>query len=456
MRHSRAVPSSRLLRKLFSAPWAEECLDDEARLQGMLDFEAALARAEARVGLVPADAAEAIARQCRAGLFDQDRLADAAARAGNPAIPLVSALTALVAAERSEAARHVHLGATSQDAMDTGLVLQLRRLSAGLSRDLARLSSALARLAAEHKDTVLPGRTWLQQASPVTFGLKAAGWLDAVDRHAGRLADLVPRTLVLQFGGASGTLASLGGRGLEVAEALSRELHLPLPALSWHAHRDRLVEFGAFLGMLAGTLGKIGRDVSLLMQTEVSEAFEPAGEGRGASSAMPHKRNPVASSVALAAAARAPGLVATLLSAMTQEHERGLGGWQAEWEALPELAALVAGSLAAIAEAMEGLEVDAERMRRNLAAQGGVALAEAASAALAQSIGRPQAHEIVARASRRALETERTLLDTLSADPAVTAIVKTADLAAAVEPRSYLGMASSFIDRVLAAHKEGH
>jgi 3-carboxy-cis,cis-muconate cycloisomerase len=312
------VPSSRLLGRLFSTPYADECLDDEARLQGMLDFEAALARAGARVGLFPMEAAEAIARKCRAALFDEERLADAAARAGNPAIPMVSALTALVAAENAEAARYVHLGATSQDAMDTGLVLQLRRLCEGLSRDLRRLSAALARLAAEHRETVVAGRTWLQQAPPVTFGLKAAGWLDAIGRHAERLAHLAPRALVLQFGGASGTLASLGGRGLEVAEALSRELRLPLPAMPWHAHRDRLAELAAFLGILAGTLGKIGRDVSLLMQTEVAEAFEPAGEGRGVSSAMPQKRNPVASSVALAAATRAPGLVATLLSAMSQ------------------------------------------------------------------------------------------------------------------------------------------
>ena len=450
------MPSSRLLRKLFSTAYADEIFDDGARLQGMLDFEAALARAGARIGLVPADAAEGIARKCRAPLFDLERLAEGAALAGNPAIPMVKALTALVAAENAEAARYVHLGATSQDAMDTALVLQLRRLSAGLSRDLGRLSAALARLAAEHRETVLAGRTWLQQAPPVTFGLKAAGWLDAVERHAARLADLVPRTLVLQFGGASGTLASLGGRGLEVAEALSQELHLALPALPWHAHRDRLAEFAAFLGILAGTLGKIGRDVSLLMQTEVSEAFEPAGEGRGVSSAMPQKRNPVAASIALAAAARAPGLVATLLSAMPQEHERGLGGWQAEWETLPALAALVAGSLAASAEAAEGLEIDAARMRENLAAQGGIALAEAASSALAQRIGRPQAHEMVARASRGALETRRTLLETLSADPAVTAHLSPAELAAALEPRAYLGMATVFVDRVLAARKEDH
>jgi 3-carboxy-cis,cis-muconate cycloisomerase len=301
---------------------------------------------------------------------------------------------------------------------------------------------------------VLPGRTWLQQAPPVTFGLKAAGWLDAATRHRARLRELRSRTFVLQFGGASGTLASLGARALEVAGALSHELDLPLPPIPWHSHRDRLAEFAAFLGLLAGTLGKIGRDLSLLMQTEVSEAFEPAGEGRGASSAMPQKRNPVTSAVALAAATRAPGLVATMLAAMVQEHERGLGGWHAEWQVLPELASVVAGSLRHVAEAMEGLEVDGVQMRANLAAKGGVALAEAASSALAQRIGRPQAHEIVARASRRALETHRTLLDVLGADSAVTAHLSAADLSRALDPKSYLGAAAAFIDRVLAAYEE--
>jgi 3-carboxy-cis,cis-muconate cycloisomerase len=452
-----AAPSSELLSKLFGAPSAQECLGDSAQLQGMLDFEAALARAEARVGLIPAQAAQSIGRKCRAELFDIGHLAEAVERAGNTAIPVVSALTSLVGAEDSGAARYVHFGATSQDAMDTGLVLQLRQFAGHLSGDIDRLSEALAHLARTHKETVLPGRTWLQQAPPVTFGLKAAGWLDAVHRHAARLADLRARALVLQFGGASGTLASLGSRGLEVAEALSRELDLALPALPWHAHRDRLAEFAAFLGILAGTLGKIGRDLSLLMQTEIAEAAEPAGEGRGISSAMPQKRNPVASAVALAAATRAPGLVATLLTGMVQEHERGLGGWHAEWETLPELASLVAGSLHHLAEAMEGLEIDVAQMRANLGAKGGVALAEAAMAVLAPRLGRPQAHEIVGRASRRALETRKTLLETLASDPAVTPHVSRADLAAALEPSAYLGMATAFIDRVLAAddHEEG-
>jgi 3-carboxy-cis,cis-muconate cycloisomerase len=449
-----AAPSSELLSKLFGAPGAQECLGDRAQLQGMLDFEAALARAEARVGVIPAQAGQTIGRKCRAELFDIGSLAEGAEKAGNTAIPVVAALTSLVAAEDPAAARYVHFGATSQDAMDTGLVLQLRQFAGHLSVDTDRLSKALARLARTHKETVLPGRTWLQQASPVTFGLKAAGWLDVVQRHAERLADLRVSALVLQFGGASGTLASLGSRGLEVAEALARELDLALPALPWHAHRDRLAELAAFLGLLAGTLGKIGRDLSLLMQTEVAEAFEPAGEGRGSSSAMPHKRNPVASAVALAAATRAPGLVATLLAGMVQEHERGLGGWHAEWETLPELASLVAGSLRHLAEAMEGLEIDAAQMRANLEAKGGVALAEAATAVLAPRLGRPEAHEVVGRASRRALETRRTLLETLASDPGVTAHVSRADLAAALEPSAYLGMATTFVDRVLAAY--GH
>ena len=447
-----AARSSGLFSKLFGAPGVEECLGVRAQLQGMLDFEAALARAEGRVGLIPAHAAQSIGRKCRAELFDPGQLAEAAEKAGNIAIPLVSALTSLVGAEDAGAARYVHFGATSQDAMDTGLVLQLRQFAGELSGDIDRLCKALARLARTHKETVLPGRTWLQQASPVTFGLKAAGWLDAVQRQAARLASLRGRAIVLQFGGASGTLASLGNRGLEVAEALSRELDLPLPALPWHAHRDRLAELAAFLGLLAGTLGKIGRDVSLLMQTEVAEAFEPAGEGRGGSSAMPHKRNPVAAAVALAAAIRAPGLVATLLAGMVQEHERGLGGWHAEWETLPELASLVAGSLHHLAEALEGLEIDAAQMRANLAAKGGVALAEAATAVLAQRLGRLEAQEIVGRASRHALETRRTLLETLASDPAVIAHLSRADLAAALEPSAYLGMATAFIDRVLAAY----
>ncbi len=442
-----------LLAGLFSSPEASAIFGDRGRLQGMLDFEAALARAEACAGVIPAAAAEPIGRRCRAELFDLARLAEGAAKAGNPAIPMVAALTALVARDDADAARYVHWGATSQDAMDTGLVLQLRQLATVLGEDLERLSAALAGRAEEHKATLLAGRTWLQHAVPITLGVKMAGWLDAVERHAARLPEMRTRALVLQLGGAAGTLAALGGRGLEVAEALANELGLALPPMPWHAHRDRFAEVAAFLGLLTGMLGKMARDLSLLMQTEVAEAFEPAAEGRGVSSTMPQKRNPVAAAVALAAAARAPGLVSTMLSAMVQEHERGLGGWHAEWETLPELASLAAGSLRQMAEAVEGLEVDAARMRANLDETRGAILAEAAAMALAARIGRPRAHELVEQASRRARETGMKLQDVLGEDPAVSQHLSPRDLAAVFEPRHYLGQSVAFIDRVLAQRR---
>jgi 3-carboxy-cis,cis-muconate cycloisomerase len=368
-------------------------------------------------------------------------------------IPLIAALTSLVAEGDAAAARYVHWGATSQDAMDTGLVLQLRHYAAVLREDLDRLSAALAGRAEEHKATLLAGRTWLQHAAPITLGVKLAGWLDAVERHAARLEEILARALVLQLGGAAGTLAALGAKGLEVADALGSELGLPVPAMPWHAERDRIAELATFLGVLTGTLGKIARDVSLLMQTEVGEAFEPAAEGRGGSSTMPQKRNPVGAAVALAAAARAPGLVATLLSAMVQEHERGLGGWQAEWETLPELCVLAAGALRQTVETMEGMEVDPARMRANLEATRGRILAEAASMALAARVGRSQAHEIVERASRRAAESGRQLREVLAEDPAAAKHLSANELAAVFDPRNWLGQSAAFVDRVLAERR---
>jgi 3-carboxy-cis,cis-muconate cycloisomerase len=362
-------------------------------------------------------------------------------------------LTALVAVEDAGAARYVHWGATSQDAMDTGLVLQLRGFLAVLGADLGRLAAALARLAETHKATPLVGRTWLQHALPVTVGLKAAGWLDAIERHRTRLAEVGGRALALQFGGAAGTLAALGERGLEVAEALARELDLTLPALPWHAHRDRVAEIGTALGLLVGSLGKIARDLSLLMQTDVAEAFEPGGEGRGGSSTMPHKRNPVTAAVVLAAATRAPGLVATLLSAMVQEHERGLGGWHAEWETLPALCTLGAGALRHMAETIEGLELDPARMRSNLEATHGQILAEAVTMALGSRIGRLAAHQLVERACHRATTTRRHLREVLAEDTVATTHLSSADLDRLFEPLNYLGSAAAFVDRVLASRR---
>jgi len=296
---------------------------------------------------------------------------------------MVKALTALVAKKDKVAAGYVHWGATSQDAMDTGLVLQLRRTFELIDRDVARLAQALSSAAKKHRRTPLAGRTWLQQAVPVTFGLKAAGALSALDRHRERLRELRPRVLVIQFGGAAGTLASLGLRGLDVAKALAAQLKLGSPDVPWHTHRDRIAEVATVLGLLTGTLGKIAKDLSLLMQTEVGEALEPAAPGKGGSSSMPHKRNPVDAAIALAAATKVPALVSVMLSAMPQEHERGLGNWHAEWETLPEICMLCAGALDHLTQAIEGLEVDPKRMRRNLDITQGLIVAEAVSAALA-------------------------------------------------------------------------
>ncbi|WP_254459942.1 3-carboxy-cis,cis-muconate cycloisomerase [Xanthomonas sacchari] len=443
--------SESLLRPLFGDPAVDALFDDRARLQAMLDVEAALARAQARCGVIPASAAEPIAAACEAARYDVPALADATALAGNPAIPLVKALTAQVAATDDAAARWVHWGATSQDIIDSGAVLQLRAALDHVEAQLDALCAALAALAQRERDTGLPGRTLLQQAVPVTFGLKAAGWLDALQRSRRRLQALREDALVLQFGGAAGTLAALQSQGLAVAEVLAAELRLPLPALPWHAARDRIGEIGAAFALLAGSLGKIGRDVTLLMQSEVAEAFEPAAAGKGGSSAMPHKRNPVGCVVAIAAATRAPGLLATLFAALPQEHERAVGGWHAEWETLPDLVRLSAGSLAQVRVLIEGLELDRARMAAHLDSHGGLLYAEAVAVTLAAQLGKAAAHALVEAAVRRALATRQHLRAVLAEEPQVTAVLAPADLDALFAGDSWRGMAAVWIARVLAA-----
>lgn len=445
-------PSNQLFDAYFTAPAMRAIFCDQGRVQGMLDFEAALARAEARVGLIPREAVAPIEAACRADFYDFSALAQAIATAGNSAIPLVKALGKRIAAASPEAERYVHLGATSQDAMDSGLVLQLRAAIGLIEADLAALGDALAEQAERHADTPLAGRTWLQQATPVTLGMKLAGLLGAVTRHRQRLAELKPRLLCLQFGGASGSLAALGEQAWPVAEALAVELSLNLPDQPWHTQRDRLVEFASLLGLVAGTLGKLGRDLSLLMQTEAGEVFEPAAPGKGGSSTMPHKRNPVSAAVLIGAATRAPGLVATLFAAMPQEHERSLGLWHAEWESLPELCCLVSGALQHALLVVPGLEVDAARMRRNLDLTQGLVLAEAVSIALAQRIGRDAAHHRVEQCCRQAVKEGAHLRAVLGACAEVTAELSAAELDRLLDPAHYLGQARRWVDRALAEH----
>ncbi len=438
---------------LFTTDAMRAVFSDRARIQRMLDFESALAQAEAAVGVIPKDAADAITACCDAGWFDAEALAVAARSAGNLAIPLVAALTRNVAVADPVARGYVHWGATSQDVIDTALVLQLRDALALVDADVERLTAALVVQARRHATTVLAGRSWLQQAIPVTLGVKLAGFVSALDRHRLRLSEVRGRALVLQFGGAVGTLASLGDRGIAVSEALAARLALPLPDLPWHTQRDRVCEIAAVLGLLAATLGKLARDLALLAQTEVAEVFEPAAPGRGGSSTMPHTRNPVGASVAIAAALRVPGLVATMLSAAAQEHERGLGNWPAEWETMPEIALLVAGALAAMADVAPGLDVDAERMRANLGLSQGQIFAEAVQMALAPALGRDRAHALVADACSRAAKERVHLREVLRAVPEVASVLEATALDRLFDPGNYLGESSRYIERALAAHR---
>ena len=446
--------SNQLFDAYFTAPAMRAIFCDAGRVQGMLDFEAALARAEARVGLIPAEAVAPIEAACKAELYDYPALAQAIATAGNSAIPLVKALGKRIAATNPEAERYVHLGATSQDAMDSGLVLQLRAAIGLLESDLAKLADALAAQAQRYIDTPLAGRTWLQQATPVTLGMKLAGVLGALTRHRQRLSELKPRLLSLQFGGASGSLAALGDAGWSVSGALAQELELTLPEQPWHTQRDRLVEFASLLGMIAGSLGKLGRDLSLLMQTEAGEVFEPSAPGKGGSSTMPHKRNPVSAAVLIGAATRAPGLVATMFAAMPQEHERSLGLWHAEWDTLPELCCLVSGALQQALLVVPGLEVDAARMRANLELTQGLVLAEAVSIALAQKIGRDAAHHLIEQCCKQAVREGAHLRAVLGANAEVSAQLSADELDRLLDAAHYLGQARRWVERAVAEHTQ--
>ena len=443
----------KLFDPLFRWAAVAEIFSATSHVQALLDFAGALARAEARAGIIPSPAAAVITAKCRAELFDLQRLSQDAAKSGNLAIPLVHQLTALVSAQDQDVAKFVHWGATSQDAIDTASVLQLQKALELISEDADRFSQTLEELADVHRSTVVAGRTWMQHALPTTFGMKMAGFVDAMTRHAARLHDARGRCLVLQFGGAVGTLAALGMHSEQIAENLAAELKLPLPALPWHSHRDRPAEIATTLGLIAGTLGKFAGDLALHMQTEIAEIFEPAEEGRGGSSTMPHKRNPVTCAAIISAATRVPALAAAMLSAMPQEHERGLGGWQAEWETLPQIVQLTAGALHELVLIAPKLEIDAARMNSNLEITRGLIYAEAVAFKLAEKIGRPEAQRLLAEASRRSAAERRHLRDILRENSAVTAHLPAAELESLFDAHKYLGASDIFIDRAIAASR---
>jgi len=413
----------------------------------MLRAEAALARAEARLGIVPQAAADAIAAAAEVDRLDLSALAAATRNTGYPVVGLVRQLSALAG---PEAGRWTHWGATTQDILDTALVLALREGLALIGRDLDAVIAALAARAREHRDTVMAGRTHLQHALPVTFGLKCAVWLAPLLSTRERLAQMAPRLFRVQFGGAAGTLASLGDRGLDVVRELARELDLAEPDVPWHVARDAFAEAVSLLGLLTGALAKMATDVMLLMQTEVAEAFEPHAPGRGGSSTMPQKRNPIACEYVIAQARGVQALVPLMLGAMAGDQERATGPWQAEALAIPQAMLLAHGALDQALLIAEGMTVDAARMRRNLDATGGLIMAEAVMMALAPLLGRGEAHDAVHHACDVALAEGIGLAEALGREPAVAAVLTPERIAAITDPASYLGAAGAFVDRVLA------
>jgi 3-carboxy-cis,cis-muconate cycloisomerase len=450
------LPAERggLFGPLFAGSRADAELTDRAFLRAMLDAERALAVASARAGIVPEGAAAAIAAACRGDRFDLDDLGRRALGAGNPVVPLVGDLTAAVeGAAGTDAARWVHHGATSQDILDTAASLVAVRALGPILDDLGGAAQAAADLADRHRATVMAGRTLGQQALPTTFGLKAAGWLTALDEAAAGLHRVRAERLAAQLGGAAGTLASLGPDGIEVVGRYAQVLGLAEPVLSWHTNRARVADLAGALGVAAGVLGKLALDVTLLAQTEVGEVGEPAGGGRGRSSTLPHKRNPVEAVLVTAATRRVPGLVATVLAAMAQEQERATGAWHAEWEPQAELLRLVGGAAARTRSLLEGLEVDPERMRANLETTGGLLLAERVAGALAGTLGRADAQELVGRLSREAADSGRPLREVLLADPQVGAHLDEGAVDRLLDPAGYLGSAGRLVDRALAAHR---
>jgi 3-carboxy-cis,cis-muconate cycloisomerase len=440
----------RLLDELFRSKAVEKAISDETCLVRMLEVEAALANALASSELIPTAAARQIESCCNLNSIDAAALSAGAKRSGNIAIPLVNQLTRSVAAKNVEAAKFVHWGATSQDIIDTALVLQAREVLHLILDDLEQSCSALRRLTESHRNTLMPGRTWMQHALPITFGMKTAYMLSALHRQSRRLQDVLTSISVLQFGGAAGTLAALGDKGPAVAEEMAQRLGLSVPSTPWHSHRDRLAELAAALGVLAGSFGKIARDIALLSQTEIAEVSESQEDGRGTSSTMPQKSNPVFCAAILANSFRVPGLVSTVLAAMAQEHERGLGGWHAEWETIPEILSLAGGAAERAAELLAGLEVHPERMRANLEITHGLIFAEAVSMTLGRKIGKSAAHQLVARAVKESRSQRRNLSDVLHEHEEVSRHISAKELQDLFDPHKYLGSTHTFIDRVLA------
>ena len=441
------VIDSILFRDAFGTPRMREVFSDYALVGRYAEVEVALAKAEAKCGVIPADAAETITAHTDVSAFDFDLLREETDNVGYPILPLVHQM----AKQCGEAGRYVHWGATTQDIMDTAVVLQLREGLRLIDEDISALRGILADLSKRHRDTPMAGRTHLQQALPVTFGYKTSIWLAMFDRHAERLEQLKPRVLVGQFAGAAGTLASLAAKGFEVQQALCEELGLGVPISTWHVARDGFAEAVNFLALVTGSLGKIALDIMIMASTEFAEVYEPFVKGRGASSTMPQKRNPISSELMLAAAKAVRQHAGLMLDAQVQDFERATGPWHAEWIAIPESFVLTAGALHQAKFALGGLIVDDAQMAKNLDISRGLIVAEAVMMGLAPQLGRQEAHDVVYDACRRANEEHISLKDALSSDPQVTSRIDAATIERLTLPGNYLGLAPQMVDRVLAS-----
>jgi 3-carboxy-cis,cis-muconate cycloisomerase len=438
---------SAVFRDIFSTEAMRGVFSDENRVQKYLDFEAALARAQARLGIIPNEAAEEICRHCHAAEMDFAKLKTQTERIGYPVLPVVQQLVALC---RDGLGEWCHWGATTQDITDTATVMQIREALVLIERHLDGIAGALAALARKYRDTPMAGRSNLQQAVPITFGYKMATLLAAFARHRERLSELRARVLFGEFGGAAGTLSSLGGRGLATQAELMKELKLGVPAIAWHTVRDCIAEVGCFLGVVTGTCGKIALDVKLLMQTEVEEVYEPFHEGRGSSSTMPQKRNPISSVYITALVSVVRQQVAALLDAMVEDHERATGPWEIEWIVLPEIFCLTAGALAQTEFVLKGLQVDAKKMRANLDLTKGLIVSEAVMMGLGPYLGRQYAHDLVYDICRKVVATGRPLVELLAENTEIAKHLDRPALEKLCDPANYLGEAGAMVDRVLA------
>ena len=441
------IIDSVIFQGIFSSDAMREVWSDENRTRKYIDVERALAKVQARLGLIPQQAADEIISHCELDQIDMVRLRQQTERIGYPILGVVTQINQLC---RDKLGEYVHWGATTQDITDTATVLQIREALVLVDDELAAIANALAKLAREHRLTPVIGRSNLQQAIPVTFGYKMAGILSAVLRHRQRIAQLRERVLVGEFAGAAGTLASLDQGAMETQAGLCAELGLQQPVIAWHTIRDNIAEVGAVLGLIGGTLGKLSMDVKLMMQTEVAEVFEPYHHGRGSSSTMPQKRNPIASCYIHAAISVVRQHAAALMDAMVADHERSTGPWEIEWIVLPEAFCLMAGALKQSRAVLEGLEVDASAMRRNIDLTHGLVMSEAVMMGLGPFIGREFAHDLVYDICRDALKQQRPLLDLLCENAQIMQHVKREQLAAMCDPANYLGQSGVMVDRVLA------